>query len=185
MEPARKATDGRSRLPLLIGAAVVLAGIFAWDRSGNWSADGTPPPVAPAPTKATAAAGPAGPSAADVEDDPHPLARLALNDLRDTVKRPLFEKKRRPVEAPPRPAQAPSAPVVRRADPKALTLLGVLMSEDGSAIALLRRNKTGQNVRLQEGDTVDEWTIERIEADSVVLLGQGDTRVALQLFRKR
>jgi hypothetical protein len=70
------------------------------------------------------------------------------------------------------------------ADPNALTLLGVLKGEGGHAIALLQRNSTGQNVRLQEGDTVDGWTIERIEAEEVVLK-QGDTKIALQLFRKR
>jgi hypothetical protein len=73
------------------------------------------------------------------------------------------------------------------ADPNALTLLGVLMREgegQGGAIALVRRNQTGQNMRLQEGETVDGWTIDRIEPESVVLR-QGDTKIALQLFRKR
>jgi hypothetical protein len=47
----------------------------------------------------------------------------------------------------------------------------------------MKRNQTGQNLRLQEGDTVDGWTIERIETDRV-FLRQGDTKIALQLFRR-
>ena len=113
----------------------------------------------------------------------HPLASLALDELGDTVRRPLFEKKRRPVEAP--KVAAPSAPLPKRqADSDALTLQGIIFNEGRSAIALMRRTQTGQSVRLQEGDTVDGWTVERIEAERVHLV-QGDTRIALQLFRKR
>jgi hypothetical protein len=39
-------------------------------------------------------------------------------------------------------------------------------------------------VRLQEGDTVDGWTIERIEPGRVHIR-QGGTRLALELFRRR
>jgi type IV pilus biogenesis protein PilP len=114
----------------------------------------------------------------------NPLASLALDELRDTIRRPLFEEGRRPVQAPVPPAPAAPAPPPRRtADPKALTLMGILTSE-GRAIALLTRNQTGQNVRAEEGDTVDGWTIERIEARHVVLR-HGETKIALQIFRKR
>jgi hypothetical protein len=120
---------------------------------------------------------------------PHPLASLRLDNLRDTVRRPLFEKARRPPEPPPRVAAAPQpAPLVpkRQIDTNALTLLGVLTSDGPGtgAIALVRRNQTGQSVRLQEGDTVDGWTVERIEA-ARVLIRQGDAQIALELFRKR
>jgi hypothetical protein len=195
MEPGKKPTESRSRLPLLLGLAVVLAGIYAWDRWADWSGETAPPRPGAASPGAT------GPDTADaltagpgVEPDPgsepqeaHPLASLALNELRDTVLRPLFEKTRRPVEPPPARVTAtqPSIPAAPRGpDPNALTLLGVLMSEGGGAIALLRRNQTGQNVRLQEGNTVDGWTVERIEP-ARVLLRQGDTRIALELFRRR
>jgi hypothetical protein len=174
----------------------VLAGIYAWDRRADWSAETAPQrpgagsPGATVPDKAIAeAAGPGvEPEPGSEPQEVHPLARLALTELHDTVRRPLFEKTRRPVEPPQptRPAVAqpivPAAP--RGADPNALTLLGVLMSEGGGAIALMRRNQTGQNVRLQEGNTVDGWTVERIEV-ARVLLRQGDTRIALELFRKR
>jgi hypothetical protein len=197
MEPGKKPTESRGRLPLLLGLAVVLAGIYAWDRWADGSAETAPPrpgagsPGAAGPDKADALTA-AGPGAeADPGSEPqeaHALASLALNELHDTVRRPLFEKTRRPVEPPPPARPTVAQPVIpappRGADPNALTLLGVLMSEGGGAIALLRRNQTGQNVRLQEGNTVDGWTVERIEP-ARVLLRQGDTRIALELFRKR
>ena len=82
------------------------------------------------------------------------------------------------------PAPLPVAPK-RAVDPNALALLGILTSDGRgtSAIALMRRNH-GSDVRLQEGDTVDGWTIERIES-ARVLIRQGDVKIALELFRKR
>jgi hypothetical protein len=196
MEPGKKATEGRSQLPLLLGLAIVLSGLALWDRRANWSTEEVRVPAAAMPDAARAA--PAEPVdtgmdiAPERAEDSHPLAGLALSELRDTVGRPLFERSRRPVEPPRAPTpvavQAPAPPPPRRmADPNALTLLGVLMREgegQGGAIALVRRNQTGQNMRLQEGETVDGWTIDRIEPESVVLR-QGDTKIALQLFRKR
>jgi hypothetical protein len=164
----------------------VLGGLLAWDRWGDWSSGTAPVPGTGAPAAIPVEqAGPRPMAGAD--RFAHPLASLALDDLRDTVRRPLFEKTRRPVEPPPRVAPAPAAPApIPRptADPNALSLLGVVKSDEGEAMALLRRNQSGQNVRLQEGETVDGWTIDRIDADAVVLR-QGDTRIALQLFRKR
>jgi hypothetical protein len=193
MAPAKKATEGRSSLPLLLGLAVVLVGVVFWDRGAEWTAESARSPAAAAPEKSGAAATDTGDgtsastSAGTGNQALHPLAGLALTDLRDTVQRPLFEKRRRPVEPPKERVSAAPAPLpvpVRRADPNALTLLGVLTSENQGAIALVRRNQTGQSMRLQEGDTVDGWTVERIEAESV-MLRQGDTKVALQPFRKR
>lgn len=197
MAPAKRSTDGRSRVPLLLGLAAVAAGVLVWDRWAdwsdwsNWSRGAVSSPGVAAPDTARAeAAGPGGDAEPGGEGgSPHPLASLALDVLHDTVRRPLFEKKRRPVEPPARVTAAPAPPpaVPKRAvDPNALTLLGVLTSDGPGtgAIALMRRNQTGQNVRLQEGDTVDGWTIERIES-ARVLIRQGDVKVALELFRRR
>jgi len=191
MAPAKRSTEGRSRLPLLLGLAVVAAGALLWDRWADWSITAVSAPGVVARDKASSdAAGLDGDAdAAGEAGSPHPLASLSLDKLHDTVRRPLFEKKRRPVEPPPRVTAAPTPPPAtpkRTVDPNALTLLGVLTSDGPGtgAIALMRRNQTGQNVRLQEGDTVDGWTIERIEA-ARVHIRQGDTRVALELFRRR
>ena len=58
------------------------------------------------------------------------------------------------------------------------------MASEGRTIALLRRNQTGQNMRAEVGDAVDGWTIVSIEPQRVVLR-QGDTQIALQLFRRK
>jgi hypothetical protein len=205
MAPAKRSTDGRSRVPLLLGVAVVFAGVLLWDRwadlsTGAVSSPGTakpdkPSPDKPSPDKASPdkAASEAAGASGDAEPggdggSAHPLASLSLDQLRDTVRRPLFEKTRRPVEPPRAAPPAPPPPVIskRAIDPNALTLLGVLTSDGPGtgAIALIRRNQTGQSVRLQEGDTVDGWTIERIEA-ARVLIRQGDAHIALELFRRR
>jgi len=187
-------------VPLLIGVAILAGGALAWDRWPDWSTGAASAPGAAAPDKASSEA-PAPAAAGDTGGDTggetggdtgsaHPLASLPLDKLRDTVRRPLFEKTRRPVEPPPPQAAAPPPPLMvapkRVADPNALTLLGVLTSDGPGtgAIALMRRNQTGQSMRLQEGDTVDGWTVVRIEA-ARVLLKQGDTQIALELFRKR
>ena len=188
MAPAKRSTEGRSRVPLLLGLAGVAAAVLLWDRWADW---GNPWGIgavgAPGAAETTAPGADTKPRGAGASA--LPLASLPLDKLQDTVRRPLFEKTRRPVEPPP-PVMARPPPAVvtpkRVADPNALTLLGVLTSDGpgSGAIALMRRNQTGQSVRLQEGDTVDGWTIERIES-ARVLLKQGDTQIALELFRRR
>jgi hypothetical protein len=191
MESAKRPTEDRSRLPFLLGLAIVLAGLVLWDWRPDWGArrapgEGTKSPAAANPKKDDAATASGLELGSGEGQRVNPLSNLELDKLHDTVSRPLFEKMRRPVEPPAARASVPvkPPPVPRRtADPKALTLLGILVSE-GRAIALLSRNQTGQNVRVEEGDTVDGWTIERIEARHVVLR-HGDTKIALQVFRKR
>jgi hypothetical protein len=191
MAPAKRSTEGRSRVPLLLGLAVVIGAVLLWDRWPDWGTSAVSAPGVAAPnqprTEAARLDGAAEPGGED--GNPHPLASLSLDTLRDTVRRPLFEKTRRPVEPPPRVTAAPAPPPLvpkRAVDANALSLLGILTSEGQGtgAIALMRRNQTGQNVRLQEGDTVDGWTIERIES-ARVHIRQGDVKVALELFRKR
>lgn len=189
MEPPKRSTKNGIRLPLLLGLAVVLAGAVAWDRWSYWTAgtrsEGASPPRTPATKKVERAIADAG-EGGKTEDQIHALAHLDLNLLHDTIRRPLFEKTRRPVVSPPAVVvKAAPAKIVRpTADQDALTLLGVLFNEAGGAIALLRRKRTGQNVRLQEGDAVDGWTIERIETEQV-FLRDGETKMVLQMFRKR
>jgi hypothetical protein len=173
MVPPKRPTEGSHLLPWLSGIAAVLALVLLWDHQSDTApAEGTS-----APTMATQDVG-----SSTRQPGPNPLARLGLNSLRDTVGRPLFERSRRTVE-PIRKIEAPPPPVAQRApDEAALTLLGVLKSE-GKAVALLKRNQTGQNVRAEEGDTIDGWTVKQIEYRRVVL-SQGGREIALQMFIK-
>ena len=188
MESAKSSTENGRRLRFFLGLAIVFAGLVLWD--WRFGEEGTNPPVAARhqrdDTAPTGTAVELVPGRNGEDQAAHALANLELDTLHDTIGRPLFEKRRRPVEPPVAHVpviQAPAAPPRRLPDPNALTLLGILLSE-GRTIALLKRNPSGQNVRVEEGDTIDGWTIERIESQRIVLRQDG-TQIALQLFRKR
>jgi hypothetical protein len=188
MEPEKIPTE-RSSLPWLLGLAVVLAGLVLWDWRPDRDAQRAPQkgattPIATARQKGNAATTRSLEPADSADQFVHALSNLALDQLQDTVRRPLFEKTRRATPQPRIPEEVASGEAIRGAvDPSALTLLGVLLSE-GRAIALMNRKDTGQNVRVEEGDTVDGWTVERIELQRVVLR-QGDAQIALQVFLRR
>ena len=143
MAPAKTPTESKTWLPLLLALMAALAGLVLWDRQ---SGDG------PAVVRAADKSSPRAQAAARTEQSINPLANLTLDKLHDTVRRPLFETSRRPVEAPapllPPPQTGLVAPPV--VDQNALSLLGVVASE-GRAIALIKRNQTGQNVRVRGG----------------------------------
>lgn len=181
MEP-KNSTESPRRVLVLLGLAAVLAGVLAWDWWPEWDAVKAPLPTASAPSTAAPEKESAG--AAEAEQGSHPLAGLALDQLHDTIRRPLFEKTRRPVA--PAPTTLVPAPVAapRPLDLDALSLQGIVLNAGGNAIALLQRNRTGKSLRLQEGDVVDGWTVAQIEAERVHLV-QGDTKLTLHLFRKR
>jgi len=192
MVPAKSPTEATNWLPWLAGVMAVLAGFLMWD----WNSEIAPPEGKPSQSVAargTDRARPASglpPLAPGTEGTPsvRPSASLDIDRLRDTIKRPLFERHRRPVEplptrAQPKPEPPAPAAQVAEADQNALTLLGVVMGE-GRTVALLKRNAGGQNVRAEEGDVIDGWTIKKIQAQ-VVVLSQGQRQISLQLFRKQ
>src|SRR5688572_13421392 len=151
MPPAKTPTDGRRERPRrhllpLLGLAVVLGGLLAWDWWGGGSEEALQKAprgavVATVETGKPPAADPGAQAVTGETSSAHPLASLALDELGDTVRRPLFEKKRRPVEAPKVPA--PSAPPLpkHQADTNALTLQGIILNEGRSGIALMRRTQ--------------------------------------------
>jgi hypothetical protein len=172
MALAKRTTRDRNRLAFLLTVVLGLVVLVLWD----WQSRSTQQTrgVSPHLSPKHAASGP--------EEQGHhinPLSNLALDELHDTLRRPLFEKKRRPPA--PAPAKPVAAPVPRGPDPIALTLVGVLTSEQQN-IALLKR-KSGQDVRAQEGDMVDGWIVDHIEPQQVVLR-QGASQIVLKLFRK-
>jgi hypothetical protein len=179
MAPVKTPTESKNWLPLLLAAMIVLAGLVLWDRQ---SGDGAPPAAV-----RTAEKSPRLPAAARSGESINPLANLTLDMLHDTLGRPLFEKSRRPIEVPPPPPPPLPLPVAPTPPPaidhNALSLLGVVASQ-GRTVALLKRNSTGQNVRVQVGDAVDGWTIISIEPQRV-MIQQRDTQIALQIFRRK
>jgi hypothetical protein len=178
MPSPTKSTEPNGKLPLLLALVAVLAGLLLWD----WLS-GESPPESGAAKQSVAVTRDRGPDAATSSVRSEPLANLALGDLHDTIDRPLFEKGRRPVKPPIiQPAKASPPPPPRGPDPNALELVGILAG-DQQAIVLLKRRQSGQQVRVQQGDIVDGWTIDRIEPQRVILK-HGATEVALQLFKK-
>lgn len=178
MPSPTKSTEPKGKLPLLLASVAVLAGLLLWDRlSGEQSPESGTAKHTHAAMRDRAA------DAATSSARSEPLANLALGDLHDTIDRPLFEKGRRPVKPPIiQPVKASPPPPPRGPDPNALELVGILAG-DQQAIALLKRRQSGQQVRVQQGDTVDGWTIDRIEPQRVILKHSA-TEVALQLFKK-
>jgi hypothetical protein len=179
MAPAKTPTESRNWLPLLLAAMAVLAGLVLWDRQ---SGEGASPAAVRAADKSVRVH-----PTPRTEQNVNPLANLTLDKLHDTLGRPLFEKSRRPVEAPAPPPPPPPVLVAPAPPPSidrnALSLLGVVASQ-GRAIALINRKATGQNVRVRVGDEVDGWTIISIEPQRV-MIRHGDTQIALQLFRRK
>ncbi len=115
----------------------------------------------------------------------HPLAGLAIDDLRDTIARPLFEPTRRPIEpAKAAPVAAPVAPTKTPpppAKPLAAKLVGVVASDKQTTAILARTG--GPNVRVEQGDVVDGWEVVRIQPTEVTLTRDG-RQMALKIFRK-
>ena len=183
-------TEPRGRLALLTGAMLVLAVLLYWDRTTQEA----PLPVAPrtgVPGQGTAKPSdgnrvtrlqPAGTGAANTPAVliANPLATLDLKSLRDTIERPLFERGRRPRDV---MVRSPPAVMAPRVNPNEFTLLGVLASKQRS-IAVLRRNSSGQSIKIEPGQIIDSWRVERIEERHVVLKHE-TTEIVLELFKAR
>jgi general secretion pathway protein N len=105
---------------------------------------------------------------------PGPRPEVAMPPLEafgDFVARPLFTPTRRP--APPVAAAAPepppAAPPTPAPQPPALnqvTLVGVTITPDARS-ALVRTAGATKSQRLHEGDTLQGWTVKRIQPDAV------------------
>lgn len=112
---------------------------------------------------------------------PAPAARQfelpPLEDLEATRERPLFNPTRRPPavevapEAPPPITESVSLP---------FELTGIALGDD-VRIAILHNKTTNEEVRLREGDKLDEWMLEAV-ADRFILLRGDGRRVRVWLF---
>lgn len=173
------------RTTVLMIVAIFVAAAAYIDHRGrdSWSVD------QPVPARsARAGSGPFGAAPNNEARSPpaqlnqHPLEGLRLGDLGDTIARPLFEPSRRPVIAPSAPLALipPPPPIV--ADFATFRLIGTILGE-GRATAVVVTQGRPQAVRVEVGDSVDTWTIERISRDEVVLTKNGRRQV-LRTARK-
>lgn len=107
----------------------------------------------------------------------NPLARFALEDFADTLRRPLFSATRRP----PSPIAAP----IRREpppppEPPHFTLVGVVTDERG-ARALVKISPTAKIRGLRRGDEIDGWTVVEVGPRRIVI-GRDARTSAVALF---
>jgi general secretion pathway protein N len=141
---------GLSRVQLaLAGALTVLAAGFGSLLALEWSAPATSSAAAetPVPAKSAKAA------------DPAPAYSLApLATFSAVTDRPLFSPDRRPA---PQTGETPGSW-------SALVLAGIVVTPDARAV-LIAHGSPAKLVHLQEGQSVDGWTVREIESDHVVV----------------
>lgn len=114
------------------------------DRTLVASAPVPPEPQAPAPSTA-----------------PFSLARL--ENFSETMERPLFLPSRRPLVAEDGPQQ-----VGQGVERNLFTLMGVVIAPD-ERMAIVQRLRTGEVLRLVEGQQVDGWLVDAILPDRMRL----------------
>lgn len=122
-----------------------------------------------------------GIGAAQIVPAPTPAARTfelpPLEDLTATRERPLFNSNRR------RPAVvvAPDAPPpITESVALPFELTGIVLGDD-VRIAIFHNKTTNEEVRLREGDKLDEWVLESVDDRFILLRGDG-RRVRVWLF---
>jgi len=99
-----------------------------------------------------------------------------LESLEATRERPLFNPSRKPPQAAAEP-EAPPPIVESVALPFELT--GIALGDD-VRIAILHNKTTNEELRLRQGDKVDQWMLEEV-ADRYILLRGGRRRVRVWL----
>lgn len=98
-----------------------------------------------------------------------PAALPALVDLTETVDRPVFSPVRRPPQAPTAPAQEVAMPTQSADAPPPSVKLSAVVIEQQRRFALLQRLSAAGTVRVEQGDSVDGWTLSEVRPDGVTL----------------
>lgn len=93
----------------------------------------------------------------------NPLANFDKNQLENWVQRPLFAPSRK--GPPPQDVKSASA---APPPPPDYQLLGVVLNPERT-IAVLRREDTGTDVRVQVGDMIGGWLVASVEREAVIL----------------
>jgi hypothetical protein len=146
----------RLALPLLGLCAALAAAVYL--QAGSELSLPDDPAIAVAPVT----------PALELGDEPA-LAMAPIEHFSETVTRPLFMATRRPPE--------PGAPVVAtpepaRSSPLALELSGIVISPR-ERVALLVRARSGEVIRVSEGELVGNWVVRSIHPDRVILEQEG------------
>ncbi|MBO6504464.1 MAG: hypothetical protein JJ850_12620 [Kordiimonadaceae bacterium] len=95
--------------------------------------------------------------------------------LTEAYARPLFHGNRRPPEAVVVRQAAPVAPR-QQVERFTLELVGVMGSAASGRTVFILDSSTGDTTASREGEVVQGWLVESIEADSVVLSNEKDTK---------
>ena len=111
----------------------------------------------------------------------NPVAVQQLDELSETIDRPLFSPSRRPPAPPPPPVVQAVAPPPPPPPPPNLLLLGVVMDGEG-ARAIVRGGAENKLLRAQIGDDIDGWKVSQIEGRKVVLSSLDGRFATFRLF---
>jgi hypothetical protein len=129
----------------------------------------TPAPAAKSEQPGGSASTPS-PAAADPLLNGNPLASFDKATLENWVDRPLFAPSRKR----PPPQDASKADAKPAAPPPDYQLLGVVLNHKRT-IALLRREGTEDDYRVEVGDMIGGWYVAAVERESVTLKRGEDT----------
>jgi len=115
--------------------------------------------------------------------DPAGLPELpAIEDLSETLERPLFMKTRRPPEAPVAPV-VEAAPVKVPTEEAPADLTGIVNGPD-LHYAILTNRATKEVLHLRKGEKIEEWSLQEI-GPRYVVLRRGPGSLRLELFEEK
>jgi hypothetical protein len=183
----------KNRLPLLVLITMALAALVWFDnqRAVEGARQGAAPiPSEQAEPEQNAEGDQRSAAPRAVEGAPegrlqngNPLSGFDMEQLRDTVERPLFAPTRR---RPPAVdiARAPDAAAsAQTSQVPGYDLLGVIVDGD-RAIALVRKKGDGANFRVEAGDMIGGWRVSKVERASVLFERADGTSTAVPLYEE-
>jgi len=156
---------------LAVAALVGAAGVLAWLDFNLLQVPVDISPVAPPPGKAALPPQPAPPPATALD-------KRKVEQLQETVGRPLFNPTRRAVQRAEMTAAVPRAPKV---EPARLRLVGVMKPDDGPPRALIRFADEPAGRWIAEGSEYHGWILTKVNDGSVIVEAGGRTQ-ELMLF---
>jgi len=106
------------------------------------------------------------------------LIGVALaTDIKPAQERPVFHVNRRPAQIVQLPQQVVQVHTERKLN---IQLMGIVQTSNGERVAYLQNTDTNETFSARAADTTVGWTIEVIQADSVILVN-GSRRKMIDL----